>query len=104
MLIPYERLRTAWDTGDRMTLHRAAEDMAAEGVTRDALDDALGQLRDEVRAAGADDDTEEIILGVGDRIHGWCHRDGHIHFADPAVTSPTQNNSAATDGQPVRPA
>jgi hypothetical protein len=76
---PYERIEFAWNSEDRRAaLHRAVEEMAAEGVTLGALDGALERLLLEVRATGADDDTEEIILGVGDRLHGWCHESGHI--------------------------
>lgn len=68
-----ERMRTAWAAPDRTReLNRTTEALAAEGATRDELDEALGALLDEVRAAGADDATEEIINEVGDRLHGWC--------------------------------
>lgn len=68
-----ERMRTAWAAPDRAReLNRTTEALAAEGATRDELDAALGALLDEVRAAGADDATEEIINEVGDRLHGWC--------------------------------
>ncbi len=66
--------------------------MAAEGVTRDSLDDALGKLLDEIRAAGADDETEEIINNVGDRLHGWCALNGHIKTWPAKV--PTQEEIA----------
>jgi hypothetical protein len=69
---PLERMRTAWKTEGRLALHRAVEEMAREGVSRFALDQALDALLDEARAAGVDDDTEEDLLGVGDRLSGWC--------------------------------
>ncbi|MDB5309350.1 MAG: hypothetical protein JWO38_3552 [Gemmataceae bacterium] len=79
MPTPFERVKAAWDSVDRRAeLNRVVEMMAAEGVTLDALDAALDQLLMEVRAAGADDDTEEIIMGVGDRLHGWSHVSRHI--------------------------
>jgi hypothetical protein len=85
MATPHERLKAAWESPNRAPeLNRVVEVMAAEGVTRAALDDALGQLLDDVRAAGADEDTEEIINCVGDRLHGWCHVSRHIKFfAEP---------------------
>ena len=62
----------------RDRLNGVVEMMALEGVGRDELDNALGLLLDEVRAAGADDETEEIINNVGDRLHGWCHSSRQI--------------------------
>ena len=96
MATPYERVKSAWESEDRRAaLHRVVEEMAAEGVTRDALDDALGQLLDEIRAAGADDDTEEIIMGVGDRLHGWCHESGHIKTQSPSALTANGSRTGA---------
>ena len=79
MATPFERVRAAWESPDRAAeLNHVVEMMAAEGVTRGVLEDALGCLLDEVRAAGADDETEEIINGVWDRLTGWCHENWHI--------------------------
>ena len=73
MPAPFDALRQAWQSQDReAALHRAVERLAADGVSRDVLDDCLGQLLDEVRATGGDEDAEETIAGVGDRLHGWC--------------------------------
>lgn len=89
MSTAYERVKAAWESDDRSAaLNRVVETMAAEGVTRDTLDAALGQLLDEVRAAGADDETEEIINGVGDRLHGWCHASRHISTRTAASSRP----------------
>jgi hypothetical protein len=98
MATPYERVKSAWDSEDRRpALHRVVEEMAADGLTRDALDDALGQLLDEIRAAGADDDTEEIIMGIGDRLHGWCHESCHIKTQSSALpTNGSQAGAART--------
>ena len=73
-----ERIQAAWDTGDPLTLHREVEQLAAEGHSRQALEDALETLLLAVRSAGAGDDTEEIINGVWDRLTGWCHPSRHI--------------------------
>ncbi len=74
MMTPFDRLKAAWDSTNREgELNRVVEEMAVEGVTRDVLDHALASLLNEARASGADDETEEIINGVGDRLHGWCH-------------------------------
>lgn len=79
MVTPFERMKAAWGSSDREgELNRAVESMAAEGVTRDALDDALGRLLAEAREADADDETEEIINCVGDRLHGWGNPAYHI--------------------------
>ena len=78
MSTPYARVSAAWETGDRLALHRAVERLAAEGYPQDALEGALKQLLLEVRAGGADDETEEIINGVWDRLTGWCDPDYQI--------------------------
>jgi hypothetical protein len=78
MATPLERVQAAWATGDPLALHRETEKLAAEGQPRQALEDALEALLDKVRTAGADDDTEEIINGVWDRLTGWCHPGRHI--------------------------
>lgn len=85
---PFEQVKAAWEAADRRAaLNRTVEDMAAEGVSLDALDDALWRLLGEVRAAGADDDTEEIINEVCDRLHGWCHEKWHIKTKPVADTN-----------------
>jgi hypothetical protein len=89
MTTPFERVKAAWESPNRESeLNRLVEAMATEGVTCDELDTALGLLLDEVRAAGADDETEEIINNVGDRLHGWCHTSRQI------VTLPTVDELA----------
>lgn len=83
---PFERVKAAWNSPDREgELNRVVEAMAAEGVTRGELDAALGLMLDEVRAAGADEVTEEMILGVCDRLHGWCSPKWHIHARTDAA-------------------
>ena len=96
MATPFERMKAVWNSPDREgELNRVVEVMAAEGVTRDELDAALALLLDEVRAAGADDETEEIINSVGDRLHGWCHEKWRIHArigeATPQAPPPTRS-------------
>ncbi len=94
MATPYERVKAAWDSPDRDgELNRAVETMAAEGFTRDELVAALVLLLSEVRAGGADDETEEIINCVGDRLYGWGRAEWHIHTRAEAVTP-----SAAANG------
>lgn len=78
MTTPNERIRAAWATGDRLALHREVEELAAAGHSQQTLENALEELLLEVRAAGADDDTEEIINGVWDRLTGWCDASRHI--------------------------
>lgn len=78
MPTPYDRLKEAWDTDTPHALDRAAEQLAAEGVAESAILDELTRLLLEVRAGGADDETEERIHGVMDRLTGWCHVSNHI--------------------------
>jgi hypothetical protein len=73
-----ERVQAAWNSGDPRPLHREVEQLAAQGHSRQVLEEALEALLREVRAAGAYDDTEEIINGVWDRLTGWCHESQHI--------------------------
>ena len=80
MATPLERVQAAWATGDPLALHREVEQLAAEGHPRQALEDALEALLLEVRTAGADDNTEEIIngrLGPAHRVvpRGQPHQD-----------------------------
>jgi hypothetical protein len=104
MATPFDRVKAAWESADRnAALNRVVETMAAEGVALDALDDALGRLLDDVRAAGADDDTEEIINNVGDRLHGWCHVSGHIKTR-PAADSEANGHPSAPSVRPAPPA
>jgi len=79
----FETIRQAWQSGNRdATLPTAVEQLAADGVSRATLDEALGVLLDEVRAVGGDEAAEEIIAGVGDRLHGWCLPTNAILTAD----------------------
>jgi hypothetical protein len=73
-----ERIHEAWRTGKPLELHRAAEQLAAEGVEESAIYDALERLLLELREAGADDETEEQVSNVMDRLTGWCHVSNHI--------------------------
>src|SRR5436305_2003030 len=93
MATPFERVKAAWNSPDReRELNFLVEQMAEEGATRAELYAALDLMLAEVRAAGADDATEEIILGVCDRLYGWCHPAYHIttrtspNARDPDIT------------------
>lgn len=85
------RIRDAWNSGDPMALHHAAEQLAAEGYKESVILDSLEKLLLEVRGAGADDDTEERIMGVMDRLVGWCHESNHIRTRrlEPPPVPPT---------------
>jgi hypothetical protein len=78
MATPSERLRAAWAKGDAPALSREVEQLAAEGHTREILENALESLLHELRTAGVDEETEESINGVWDRLTGWCHPDRQI--------------------------
>jgi len=86
-----ERVQAAWDSGDPLALHREVEQLAAEGHSRQALEEALEALLLALRAAGAGDDTEEIVNGVWDRLTGWCHPAQHIE------TLSRKDNGASAD-------
>jgi len=96
-MAPYfDRLKAAWDSNAPHALDRAAERLAAEGVAEVEIMVALEQLLLEVRAAGADDETEERIMGVYDRLTGWCHESNHIR------TSPANGHAPASNNGPLR--
>jgi hypothetical protein len=88
MSTPLERLQAAWATGDPLALHREAEQLASEGYSRQALEDALESLLREVRTAGAGDESEEIINGVWDRLTGWCHSGRKIEILSKREDGP----------------
>jgi hypothetical protein len=73
-----ERIQAAWASGDPLALHREVEQLAAEGHSQQALEEALEALLLAVREAGGGDDKEEIVNGVWDRLTGWCHPAQHI--------------------------
>jgi hypothetical protein len=91
MATPLERVQAAWATGDPLALHRDVEQMAAEGYSQQVLEDALEALLREARSNGADDETEEIINDVWDRLTGWCHESCSIS------TLPRKESGAAAD-------
>jgi hypothetical protein len=96
-------MRAAWDSTDREGgLNRAVEAMATEGATREDLTAALTRLLEAARAAGADEETEEIINCVGDRLHGWGSPKYRIKFPPPPIPSAGGNGTAApSEGTPA---
>jgi hypothetical protein len=97
MATPFDRVKEAWNSPDREAeLNCAVEAMAAEGATREDLTDALIHLLDEVRQSGAGEDAQEIINGVGDRLHGWGNPKYHIATQTRPV-SPPISQPPATD-------
>jgi hypothetical protein len=70
--------KTSGQIGDPLALHREVKQLAAEGHAHQALENALEAFLLAIRTAGADDDTEEIINGVWDRLTGWCHASRRI--------------------------
>jgi hypothetical protein len=92
-----ERVQAVWATGDPLALHREVEQLAAEGHSQQALEDALEALLLTLRKASAGDDAEEIVNGVWDRLTGWCHPARHIKTPARAengvATSPTEGTN-----------
>jgi hypothetical protein len=81
--------QAAWETGVPFALDRVAEQLARAGSSKSVLYDSLERLLFKARDEGADDDSEERILGVMDRLTGWCDPDSRI-----VTTSPIQNGHA----------
>ena len=88
-----ERITAAWRTGLPPELHRAAEQLAAQGHDESAIYDALERLLLEARAAGADDEVEERITNVMDRLTGWCRAVNHIKTTRATPTDGTANGT-----------
>ena len=103
MATPVERVQVAWANGGRMALHREVEHLATEGYSQQTLEDAMKSLLLEGRAAGADDDTEEDINGVWDRLTGWCDPDRRIHTV-PAPTIEANGHPAPSATRATSPA
>jgi hypothetical protein len=64
-------------------------------------------LLDEIREAGADDDTQELINSVGDRLHRWCHQSRWIRTRESgsgAAQPPPANGTHPAADRPVSPA
>ena len=74
-------VRAAWSRGGAAELHAAAERLAAGGHGRAAILAALEGVLCDVRAAGGGDAAEEGVMGVIDRLTGWCHPAGRIDAA-----------------------
>lgn len=74
----YNRIRTAWDSRVPSALDRVAEQLAEEGVDESVILSEMTRLLLEVRAAGGDDETEDQITDVLDRLVGWCHESREI--------------------------
>jgi hypothetical protein len=88
MTMTMERVQSAWESGDPRALSRVLEQLAAEGESRQTLELALETLLRQLREAGVDDETEELVNGVWDRLTGWCH-------ASRQIASPTKNDESS---------
>src|SRR5262249_36702309 len=58
-----------------------------QGVAESEIYDALEQLLLAVRKTGVDEETEEQIHGVMDRLTGWCHPASAIKTARSTLPS-----------------
>ena len=88
----YDDFRTAWQTEKPFALDHVAQRLAQYGTSKNTLYDALERLLLEERAIGANDETEERILGVMDRLTGWCDPANRIatdssHFQNGKLNS-----------------
>ena len=99
------RIGTAWQTGVKIELNRAAEELAERGHLVSVIYDALEELLLSERARGASDEVEERITDVMDRLVGWCHVSNHINtkagdFPSPPMPGEAthRNGSPAFDG------
>jgi hypothetical protein len=56
-------------------LGRTIFTLAQEGYTKEAINDAMDKLLDQVREkhGGAESAEEDIVLEVMDALVGWCH-------------------------------
>lgn len=103
-MTPLERIRTAWyGTNRAVELNVTVEALARDGASLSTLDDALAALLDEARMNGLDESQEEILLSVGDRLHGWCHESRTIGTRYPTPGSVLPIPNAALSHGSFRP-
>ena len=75
----YEILREAWNAGNPEALNEFAEQWALAGHLKTPLYDALERLAVEVRGTtDADDEVDEPLIGLMDRLTGWSHESNFI--------------------------
>jgi hypothetical protein len=85
MATPIERMTDAWRREERASaLPQITADLAAEGVPQRDIENALAQLLRQAADEGVDESTEDIILSLGDRLHGkgWCPPEDEIVVRD----------------------
>ena len=94
----YQQFRKAWDSGQLFAVDRVAEKLSKSGYAKSNLYDALEKLLLEIRKVGADDETEEKILGVMDRLTGWCDPNSQLVTREPTPTNgkPSPATSSVT--------
>ncbi len=80
-----------WDLGAPSALDREAEDVARHGIAEPDIYDTLEQLLT-ARDAGVDEETEEQIHGVMDRLTGWCHAANQIQTAQNLRSARASSN------------
>jgi hypothetical protein len=99
----YDQLVTAWESDDPLALDHAAERLAAAGVTESSILEGLIQLLLATRANGADDETEERIHEVMDRLTGWCLASNRIRARRPTAPVDDRANIPVDSVPPEAP-
>lgn len=95
-----QRILDSWNDADRVRrMNRTVEELAAEGVTRNELDEALGTLLNRLYDEKADEDTIDFVYGIGDRLHGWCLPECHIHSRDGSLRNGRVHTTAPVTAQ-----
>ena len=59
-------------------LESLVRDLFAKGETREAIEDELDAVVVALREAGADEQTEEVVLEILDRLRGWSGPDARM--------------------------
>lgn len=85
-------LRAALKSGPPHALDSLVESLARQGISESELTGLLEQLLLECRSRNPDDESEEGILGVMDRLTGWCHPSSRITTAMPSTSSSNRSN------------
>lgn len=84
-----ERMAAAWSSGGAGALGPQVERAAREGVPESDILGALERLLLSLRETGLDDESDDRINEVMDRLTGWGHPSGRIRTArDAAVRTP----------------
>lgn len=68
-------------------LNDEVERLASDGHSRQSLEEALKSLFLSVRAIGDDEESDEKISGVWDRLTGWRHKSRRVETRSDMISA-----------------